>query len=60
MNLVVSKSSTTTNIRVVEFASNQRLWSSQVLGQVMGWELGQVVEEYLVDCVEMRRIEGKG
>ena len=37
-------------IKAVEFAS---------LGQVMGWELGQVVEEYLVDCVEMRRIKEK-
>ena len=27
------------------------------LGQVMGWELGQVIEGYLVDCVERRRRE---
>ena len=27
------------------------------LGQVMGWEMGQVVEGYLIDCVEKRKLD---
>ena len=44
------------NIGIVTMLQNKARECAEV-GSVMGWELGQVVENYLVDCANRRLVE---